>query len=140
MPDTASELFVPIRGQIVNTEARVFVVRNEVAIYAVMFTDFPDVEEPAVLKNAFDNGRDRALTESKLQLISEKDISKPGLMGREYVMDDGAFVIRNRVYYNKGRLYETIFAGPGLNGMSAGLVQYYDGLAAKFFNSFKIGS
>ena len=82
----------------------------------------------------------RALTQGNLRLISEKDISKPGMIGREYVMDDGAFVIRNRVYYIKGRLYETIFAGPGLNGMPAGLVQYYDGLAAKFFNSFKIGS
>jgi len=139
MPDTPSELFVPIHGQIVNTDVRVFVVRNSVATYAVLFGDFPSSSEPEELKTAFDNGRDRALTEGKLQLISEKDISSPGMMAREYVMDDGAFVIRNRVYYNKGRLYETIFAGPALNAMPAGLVRYYDGLAAKFFNSFKIG-
>jgi hypothetical protein len=140
LPDTPSELFVPVPGQIVTTEVRVFVVKNAVANYAVLFGDLPSGTEPEELKNAFDNGRDRALTQGNLRLISEKDISKPGMIGREYVMDDGAFVIRNRVYYIKGRLYETIFAGPGLNGMPAGLVQYYDGLAAKFFNSFKIGS
>lgn len=139
MPDTPSEMFVPIHGQIVNTDVRVFVVRNSVATYAVLFGDFPGGAEPEELKTAFDNGRDRALTEGKLQLISEKDISSAGMMAREYIMDDGAFVIRNRVYYNKGRLYETIFAGPALNAMPTGLVQYYDGLAAKFFNSFKIG-
>jgi hypothetical protein len=139
LPDTPSELFVPIPGQIVNTEVRVFAVKSAVASYAVVVGDFPgaDAEE---LKLAFDNGRDRALSDGKLRLISEKDISAPGIMGREYVMDDGAFVIRNRVYYNKGRLYETIFAGPGLNGMPTGLAKYYDGLASKFFNSFKIGS
>jgi hypothetical protein len=140
MPDTASELFLPIRGQIVNTEVRVFVVRDSVATYAVLFGDFPSGAAPEELKTAFDNGRDRALTEGKLELISEKDISSPGMMAREYVMNDGAFVIRNRVYYNQGRLYETIFAGPALNAMPAGLVKYYDGLAARFFNSFKIGS
>ena len=138
MPDTPSELFVPVRGQIVNTEVHAFVVKNSVAIYAVAFGDFPGGSGPEELKTAFDNGRDRALTEGKLQLISEKDISSPGMMAREYVMDDGAFVIRNRVYYNKGRVYETIFSGPALNAMP-GLVQYYDRLAAKFFNSFKIG-
>jgi hypothetical protein len=140
MPDTPSELFVPVRGQIVNTQVHAFVVKNSVAIYAVVFGDFPGGAEREELKTAFDNGRDRALTEGKLELISEKDISSPGIMAREYVMDDGAFVIRNRVYYNKGRLYETIFAGPALNAMPAGLVQYYDGLAARFFNSFKVDS
>ena len=137
LPDTPSELFVPVPGQVVNGEVRVFIVKSTVASFIVLFGDLPEsgTEE---LKNAFDNGRDRAVNEGKLRLISEKDISTPGVMGREYVMDDGAFVIRNRVYYSKGRIYETIFAGPRLNGMSAGLVQYYDGLAGKFFNSFKI--
>lgn len=139
-PDTPSEVFVPVVGQIVNTEARVFAVKTSVATYAVMYTDLADVEGPEVLKIAFDTGRDRALTQANLSLISEKDITTAGIMGREYVMDSGAFVIRNRVYYKKGRVYETIFVGPRLTGMSTGLVQYYDGLAAKFFNSFSIGS
>ena len=56
------------------------------------------------------------------------------------VLDDGAFVFRTRVYYTKGRLYQTIFSNPGLNGMPAGMDQYFDGLAAKFLNSFKIGA
>jgi hypothetical protein len=140
LPGVPSEMFVPVQGQIVNTEMRVFAIKTSVAVYAVTYSDFPSDTEPEELKAAFDNGRDRALTEDKLQLISEKDVSAPGIMGREYVMDNGAFVIRNRVYYNQGRLYQAIFSGPKLNGMPPGLVQYYDGLAAKFFKSFKIGS
>ena len=140
LPGIPSEMFVPVPGQIVSTEMRVFAIKTSVAVYAVTYSDFPSGAEPEELKTAFDNGRDRALTEDKLQLISEKDVSAPGIIGREYVMDNGAFVIRNRVYYNQGRLYQAIFSGPVLNGMPPGLVQYYDGLAAKFFKSFKIGS
>jgi hypothetical protein len=141
MPDTPNELSVPINGQIVHTEGHAFIVRTPVAVYAVLFADFPGAStEPEMIRAAFDNGRDRALSEGKLILISEKSLSNSNMPAREYVFDDGAFIIKTRVYYVKGRLYQAIFGAPGVNGMPAAMGQYYDGLAAKFFNSFKVGS
>lgn len=141
LPDTPNEMFIPVNGQFVHTEARIFAVKSPTAVYIVLFGDFPTESADAEsIRAAFDNGRDRAINEGKLILISEKDISTGITPAREYVLDDGAFVFRTRVYYTKGRLYQTIFGGPGLNGMPAGLTQYYDGLAAKFLNSFKIGA
>src|ERR1041385_5957460 len=139
LPDTPNEMFVPINGQFIQVEARVFAVKSPEAFYAVLFGDFvsesPDAE---TIRTAFDNGRDRAITEGKLILISEKDIGSAKIPAREYVLDDGAFVFRTRVYFVRGRLYQTVFGGPGLRGMAAPMVKYYDGLAAKFLNSFKI--
>jgi hypothetical protein len=139
LPETPSEMFMPISGQFVRTDVRVFAVKSPVAVYAVLFSDFPsESSDTQTLQAAFDNGRDRAISEGKLILVREKDISSAGTFAREYVFDDGAFMFRTRVYYTKGRLYQTIFANPGLNGMPAGMDQYFDGLAAKFLNSFKI--
>jgi hypothetical protein len=87
-----------------------------------------------------DQSRDRALAENKLILLKEKEIGTANSPAREYLLDDGAFVYRARVYYSKGVLYETFFGAPRLNQVSPGLVQYYDGLATKFLNSFKIGA
>ena len=141
MPDTPNEISVPINGQIVHTEGHAFFVRTPVAFYAVLFTDFPGAStEPEMIRAAFDSGRDRAMAEGKLILISEKGLSNANMPAREYVFDDGAFIIKTRVYYIKGRLYQAIFGAPGVNGMPAAMAQYYDGLAAKFFNSFKVGS
>lgn len=142
LPDTPNEMFVPINGQFISVEARVFAVKSPEAFYAVLFGDLgkesPDAE---TIRAAFDNGRDRAINEGKFILISERDIGTATTPAREYVLDDGAFVFRTRVYFVKGRIYQTIFGGPGVkNGMPAGLAKYYDGLAAKFLNSFKIGA
>ncbi|HYW70179.1 MAG TPA: hypothetical protein VE961_04050 [Pyrinomonadaceae bacterium] len=140
MPDTPNEVYVPINGQIVHSEFRAFVVKSPVAIYAVLVGDFPGASsDMETIRTAFDNGRDRAMSEGKLILVSEKDMSTANGPSREYVFDDGAFVIKTRVYYTKGRLYQTIFGAPDLNGMPTGMAQYYDGLATKFLNSFKIG-
>ena len=143
LPDTPNEMFVPINGQFINVEARVFAVKSPDAFYAVLFGEFGGNETPdaETIRAAFDNGRDKAVNEGKFILISEKDIGTAKTPAREYVLDDGAFVFRTRVYFVKGRLYQTIFGGPGMkNGMPAGLGKYYDGLAAKFLNSFKIGA
>ena len=141
LPDIPNEVFVPVNGQIVHTEFRAFTVKSPVAEYAVLFGDFPESStDTEAIRAAFDNGRDRALTEGKFILVSEKDISTAVAPAREYVFDDGAFVVRTRVYFVKKRVYQTVFGAPGQRGMSPALVQYYDGLAAKFLNSFKIGA
>lgn len=141
LPDTPDETFVPFSAQIIHTEVRMFSVRRPEAFFAVLFGNYPNEErDPESIRQHFDNSRDRALTEGKLVLLKEKEIGTANAPAREYVLDDGAFVYRVRLYYSKGVLYETLFGAPRLNQVSTGLVQYYDGLAAKFLNSFKIGA
>lgn len=141
MPDIPEDRFVPVIGQIVNTEMHAYFARNAAAGCVVAYVDFPQAsKDPRVLQKAFDNGRAAALEGGKVRLISEKDISTAALPGREFVIDDGVNVTRDRLYYSNGRLYQVIFIAPQLTGMSDELVSFYDGLASKFFGSFKIGS
>ena len=141
MPDTPEDRFVPVIGQIVNTEMHAYFARNAAAGCVVAYVDFPHAsKDPRILQKAFDNGRASALANGKVRLISEKDISTADMPGREFVIDDGVSVTRDRLYYSNGRLYQVIFIAPQLGGMSDEIVKFYDGLASKFFDSFKIGS
>ena len=141
LPDSPNETFLPFNAQIIHSEVRIFAVQRPEAVYAVLFGNYPNEErDPESIREHFESSRDRMLAEGRLVLLSEKDISSANTPAREYVFDEGAWVIRTRLYYSKGVLYETIFATPGLTRMPPALVQYYDGLAAKFLNSFKIGA
>ena len=139
MPGTPEEHFLPVPGQVVSTEVHAFLVKSEVATYAVLYGDLTDeAKDPDLLKTLFDSGRDRILATGRVRLVSEKDISSGNTMGREWVIDDGAQVIKSRVFCRGGRLYQMIFVGPEVSGMSTELVKFYDGLTSKFFGSFKI--
>lgn len=142
MPETPQEQFVPVPGQIVSTEVHVYVVTTEVATYAVLYSDLPDAaKDPDPLKTLFDSGLDRLSGTGLFRMISDKDISTGKTLGREWVTEYGrAQVIKSRVFYHNERLYQIIFAGPQVDGMSAELVKFYDGLSAKFFSSFKFKS
>jgi hypothetical protein len=142
MPETPQEQFVPVPGQIVSTEVHVYLVTTNVATYAVIYSDLPDAaKDPELLNTLFDGGRDRLVGNGLFRMISEKDISTGKTLGREWVTEYGrAQVIKSRIFYRNERLYQIIFAGPQVDGMSAELVKFYDGLSAKFFSSFKIKS
>lgn len=139
LPDTPEDRFVPVPGQIVNSEMHAYFVRSAVASYVLAYADFPK-KDPRLLKQAFDNARARALADGRVRLISEKDLTTVNIPGREFVIDDGVNVIKDRLYYSNGRLYQVMFIAPEPNGMSDEFVKFYDGLASKFFDSFKIGS
>jgi len=137
MPDTPEDRFVPVIGQIVNTEMHAYFVRTAVATYVVAYADFPIVKDPRLLKKAFDNGRDRLLASGKFRLVSERDITSGNIPGREIVYDDGAHVGTDRIYFVNGRAYQVIFLRPQLGGMPDEMMKFYDGLSSKFFDSFK---
>jgi hypothetical protein len=137
LPDTPEDRFVPVIGQIVNTEMRAYFVRTAVANYVVAYADFPSVKDPRLLKKAFDNGRDRLLATGKFQLVSERDVAVGNIPGREIVYTDGANVGTDRIYFVNGRAYQVIFLRPQLGGMPDEMRKFYDGLSSKFFDSFK---
>lgn len=137
MPDTPEDRFVPVIGQIVNTEMHAFFVRTAVASYVVAYADFPNVKDPRLLTKAYDNGRDRLLASGRFQLVSERDVTAGNITGREIVYGDGANVGTDRIYFVNGRAYQVIFIRPQLGGMPNEMKKFYDGLSSKFFDSFK---
>jgi hypothetical protein len=144
MPEMPDEQFAPVPGQIFSTEVHAYLVKTDVAYYAVLYSDFAEADQD-LLNTIFDSGPDvlvarlsQSLGTSSVRLVSEKNISSGNTMGRECVVDAGAHVIKDRIYYRNKRLYQVVFAAPQVNGMSAELVKFYDGLSAKFFSSFKI--
>jgi len=142
MPETPQEQFLPVPGQVVSTEVHVYVATTDVATYAVIYSDLPELaKDPDLLNTIFDSGRERLAGNGLFRMISEKDISSGKTMGREWVTEYGrAQVIKSRIFYRNERLYQIIFAGPQVDGVSADLVKFYDGLSSKFFSSFKIKS
>jgi hypothetical protein len=141
LPDTPSELSVPGTSQ-APAGGQLYFVKSSTAVYAVLFGDLSkDSEDPDMVKTAFESISSFLQASGKLRVVGEKNISSPGVQARQIILDDGAFVTTARIYYTKGHLYELIFSRPGVSGSSAGaLLQFYDGLSGKFFNSFKIGS
>jgi hypothetical protein len=141
VPDAPSEMSMPGPSQGAGG-AQLFFVKNSVAIYAIMFGDLTKADDdPDLMKAVLDNTGAFLQASGKLRVLGEKNISSPGVQARQFILDDGAFVTTARVYYTKGRLYQVLFSRPGLSGTSSdALVQFYDGLSGKFFNSFKIGS
>jgi len=138
LPDIPEERFVPITGQIVNTEMRTYFVRTSVASYVVTYTDFPNVaKDPRSLRKSFDDVREGLLSNGRLRLLSEKNITMGNVPGREIVFDDGANVVTSKMYFVNGRLYQLMFLRPQLSGMPDDMVRFYDGLSSKFFGSFK---
>lgn len=137
MPDTPEDRFVPVIGQIVNTEMHAYFVRTAVASYVVAYADFPNVKDPRLLKKAYDNGRDRLLASGNFHLVSERDVTAGNITGREIIYDDGANVGTDRIYFVNGRAYQVIFLRPQLGGMPNEMIKFYDGLSSKFFDSFK---
>jgi len=139
MPGTPQEQFVPVPGQIVSSEVHLYLVTTDVATYAVLYSDLPDAaKDPDLLKTLFESGSDRLAGNGLFRMISEKDISSGKTLGREWVTEYGrAQVIKSRAFYRNERLYQIIFAAPQVDGMSAELVKFYDGLSSKFFSSFK---
>jgi len=144
MPGTAEERFAPIPGQILTTEVHGYFVKTDVAMYAVVYSDLAEADQD-LLKTIFDSGPDeivarlsQSLGTNSVRLVSEKDISSGTTMGRECVVDAGAHLIKDRIYYRNKRLYQVVFGAPRVDGMSPELVKFYDGLSSKFFGSFKI--
>ncbi|HEY0348803.1 MAG TPA: hypothetical protein VGC60_11690 [Pyrinomonadaceae bacterium] len=137
MPDTPEDRFVPVIGQIVNREMHAYFVRTPVASYVVAYADLPNVKDPRLLKKGFDDVRDGLLSNGKLRLLSEKNITLGVFPGRELVVDDGANVGTDRIYFVNGRLFQLLFLHPQLGGMPDEMMKFYDGLSSKFFDSFK---
>ena len=115
-------------------------------LYYVSYVDLPGgPETPEETKEALDMSRDRAL--AKHRLISEKDITLDGILGRELLVQrDTGVILKGRFFYANQRLYHVILTAPpnvvfrdGKPSPNAkDQTDLFEKTSARFFDSFKL--
>ena len=123
-----------------------FVLETGTFLYYVSYVDLPaGPETPEETKAALDESRDRAL--AKHRLISEKDVTLDGIVGRELLVErDTGLILKGRFFYAKQRLYHVILTAPPnvvfLDGKPSpnakDRTDLFEKTSAKFFDSFKL--
>src|SRR5215211_8115284 len=85
-----------------------FVLETGTFLYYISYVDNPEgPQTPEETKAALDKSRDRAL--AKHRLISEKDITLDGIVGRELLVErDTGLILKRRFFYARQRLYHVI--------------------------------
>jgi len=115
-------------------------------LYYVSYVDLPaGPTTPEENKAALDQSRDRAL--AKHRLISEKDITLDGIIGRELLVErNTGLILRGRFFYAKQRLYHVIITAPfnvvfrdGKPSPNAkDRTDLFEKTSARFLDSFKL--
>jgi hypothetical protein len=113
-----------------------------------MYADFPiQGENPNLTKKVLDGSRDSMLANHKDSvLLAEHEIILDGAVGRELLIADGDVIIRERSFFIKGRLYQTLLGAQRNVVFKTGQsspnpqdrTESYEALAAKFLGSFKL--
>ena len=123
-----------------------FVLETGMFLYYVSYVDLPGgPQTPEETKEALDQSRDRAL--AKHRLISEKEITLDGIVGRELLVErDIGLILKGRFFYAKQRLYHVILTAPPNVVFRDGKpspdpkdrTDLFEKTSAKFFDSFKL--
>ena len=113
-----------------------------VAFFAATYTDMPlpvPAGDKELINLALDAGRDRALSGTASQLISEEPISLDGYIGRGsfYSSPDGSLT-HNRNYIVGNRLYQLVVVSDDFRKSPAEDRKFFKGLINRFFASFKL--
>ena len=127
-------------------KSRFFVLETGTFLYYVSYVDLPEGPQTSEEnKAALDKSRDRAL--AKHVLISEKDITLDGIVGRELLVErDTGLILKGRFFYARQRLYHVILTAPpnvvfrdGKPSPNAkDRTDLFEKTSAKFFDSFKL--
>ena len=122
-------------------ENHIFILETDLAVYMIVYADFPDViSDPTLIKGMLDAGRDRALANVNGKLKSEKNIQLSGYSGRDWLieMPDG-LALRARAYWVNRRLYQLVYIGKVKN-LPAPLAKVREDTTATFLDSFALVS
>jgi hypothetical protein len=124
-----------------------FVVQSDVSAYYLSYSEFPNVGALTASdqREMLDSSRDRAIRDGA-KLISEADVSVGGTPGREFLAEKNGMILRARVVYSNGRLYNiiigvaanTAFSDGKPSPNAANRTEFFEEISAKFFDSFKL--
>ncbi|MBA3240733.1 MAG: hypothetical protein H0T60_05850 [Acidobacteria bacterium] len=140
MPGTASEEKHSVETSVGKLENRIYSVETKQGVYMVMYADFPEVVSDAdTIQRMLDNGRDKALANTKGKLTSEKNIKLDGYAGREWLVEiPGSNVIRARAFWVKRRLYQSLVIFPEGRNTPQETNRIRESATLKFLDSFAL--
>ena len=120
---------------------------TDMAYYNVSYTDFPSVGPltPEQNKEMLDQTRDQVVSGDN-RLISETEVTIGGTIGRELLVAKKDMILRSRVAYIQGRLYQLIlivqptvaFRNGKPSSNTADRTDIFERTSARFFDSFKL--
>jgi hypothetical protein len=121
---------------------QVYTLDTSSADFVIGFADLPlaPVEDDEI-KKLFDRGINGIITEKGGKLISDKAIMLGRYPGREYILEavgTPATILKARVYLVDKRLYQIVVVQPKIEGRPQSTIDYYNGIANKFLDSFKL--
>lgn len=110
------------------------------AVYSVMYADYPEpIGDQATARRILDDGVKSAVDSVSSQLLETKEIVLDGNPGRylKERMPDGK-ILRAKMLLVGQRLYQIAITTPEEQGQSAEKIGYYDSVAARYLDSFKL--
>jgi hypothetical protein len=105
-----------------------------------MYADYPDpIENAAAAHRILDDGVKSAVDSVSSQLLETKEISLDGSPGKylKERLPDGK-ILRAKMLLVGQRLYQIAITTPEEKGKSAETIAYYDSVAARYLDSFKL--
>ncbi len=143
-PQTESEPMDTDAGRV---EIHSFFIDSDLGTYYVSYTVFPKFsEEPSAVKAILDAGRDEQVSKGA-RLLNDNEVTLPGgVVGREWLVESEGFILRNRTFFIKGRLYQVLFVTTPEVAFKTGKAspnpkdrtELYEEIASRFQGSFKL--
>jgi hypothetical protein len=131
-------------GQVLNTAVGstpsfTFTLKTTLAEYLVTYTDFPvSFDDPAVLKDAYDGGRDQTLSTRQLTLVSDRDVTIDRHVGRHISAVGKGQLFNSRVIAVGKRLYQVLIVTKDYRKYTPARIRLFESTINTFLESFKL--
>jgi hypothetical protein len=124
-----------------------FMVQSDVSLYYLSYSEFPNAGSltPQDQREMLDASRNHVISDGA-KLISEADVSVGGTPGRELLAEKDGMILRARIAYVNGKLFNliigvqanTAFTKGKPSANAADRTELFEQISAKFFDSFKL--
>ncbi len=113
--------------------------KTDMAEYRVSYSDFPEVlEDPNLVKAAYDGGRDQLLSSYAATLVGERDINVGGYAGRHFTAIVKGKLLSDRIVAAKKRFYQVVVVTEDYRKNSPTSVRLHESTINKFLDSFTL--
>ena len=113
--------------------------KTGMAEYLISYIDFPNAfDDQAALKAAYDGGRDETLSSNQLTLVSDRDFSVGGHVGRHFSAVGKGQLYNNRIIAVGKRLYQIVIVTRDYRKNAPATINRFETTINKFLDSFKL--
>jgi len=139
LPAKPADKVDPVAGH-PGVENHTFTLETTLAGYVISYVSFPDeINDPEVIKQMLDRGREGGIEASGGELVSEKEIKLNGYFGREWSLKlPAGLTTTARAYWVKRRLYQTVFVKSPKANDSPEVIKLRQQAETKFLDSFAL--